>query len=635
MADRPPARPALAAPVPGFDDLDDLDRAACLLAVDPAGLGGLCLRGPADEAREQAQARLRHQLAPTAATAWRRLPAQIDDQRLLGGIDLGLSLAAGRPVHQPGVLAESAQGVLLLPLAERAPPALTARLAMALDASGDGSGPCFALIALDDSQADDPPLAPPLMERLALVLHAAQVARADGVAAPSAVASSWPTPLSPSSAAIPALDRAAARAQLARLPFDADAAEALVGAAAAFGLHTPRTAWQAWRAACVAAACAGRNQVAAEDVQLAARLVLAPRARCLPAPPAEADEPAPPESADPPPPPDVPREVPPEVPPPPPADAPAPPDLSGQDETQVEPLDDRLIEATQAAIPPGLLALLAGQAPGVLRSTTSGRAGLANQAGRRGRPVASRRGPWRDGARLDLPATLRAALPWQTLRRQARAAAGLPPATTRMLLRRDDLHLRRFRHAPGTTTIFAVDASGSQAMHRLAEAKGAVECLLADCYVRRDRVALIAFRGERAEALLAPTRSLVRARRSLAALPGGGGTPLAAGIEAACDLALQVQRRDGDQAVLVFLTDARANIARDGSPGRERAMADALQAARPVRAAGLRGLLIDTSPRPQLAAAALADAMALRYVALPQGSATAVYAAVAGVVGGA
>ena len=100
-------------------------------------------------------------------------------------------------------------------------------------------------------------------------------------------------------------------------------------------------------------------------------------------------------------------------------------------------------------------------------------------------------------------------------------------------MRRDDFRMTRFQQRTRTTTIFVVDASGSSALNRLAEAKGAVELLLADCYVRRDQVALLAFRGKEAELLLPPTRSLVRAKRSLAGLPGGGGTPLAAGIDAA------------------------------------------------------------------------------------------------------
>ncbi|CAN5176076.1 hypothetical protein BH11PSE10_BH11PSE10_10990 [soil metagenome] len=262
----------------------------------------------------------------------------------------------------------------------------------------------------------------------------------------------------------------------------------------------------------------------------------------------------------------------------------------------------------------------------------SGRWGEETVPAKSGRPLAARRGALRAGSRLDLLATLRAAIPWQRLRLIEREQRGLEPSPARLLLRRDDFHIKRYRRPNETTTIFVVDASGSQALNRLAEAKGAVELLLADCYVRRDRVALIAFRGSGAETLLSPTRSLVRARRSLSGLPGGGGTPLAAGIDAAALLGSGLQSRDGSQALLVFLTDARANIARDGSPGRGPAMQDALAAARQLRAQGLRSVLIDTSPRPQPQAMALAQAMAARYVPLPQGQAAQVYAAVSGAV---
>jgi magnesium chelatase subunit D len=251
---------------------------------------------------------------------------------------------------------------------------------------------------------------------------------------------------------------------------------------------------------------------------------------------------------------------------------------------------------------------------------------VASRSG--GRPVGARRGLPRDGARLDLLATLRAAVPWQRLRGEARAQAGLPAPSTRLLLRRDDLHVRRLRRPQPTTTVFVVDASGSQALHRLAEAKGAVELLLADCYVRRDQVALIAFRGVGAETLLAPTRSLVRARRALSALPGGGGTPLSQGIAMATELALRLQAGQAGRAQLVFLTDARANIDHGGQPGREQAMQDALGAARQLAQTGVRSLLIDTSPRPQPPGRALAQAMAGHYLALPLGQARALSAAV-------
>ena len=168
--------------------------------------------------------------------------------------------------------------------------------------------------------------------------------------------------------------------------------------------------------------------------------------------------------------------------------------------------------------------------------------------------------------------------------------------------------------------MFVVDASGSSALNRLAEAKGAVELLLAECYVRRDRVAVLAFRGAGVELLLPPTRSLARAKRCLAALPGGGGTPLAHAIEAAGQLADQVSRR-GEAPVLVLLTDGRANIARDGTPGRARATEDALTAARALRPAGASALLLDTSPQPQPSAQTLADAMGAAYLPLPHAGA--------------
>lgn len=127
--------------------------------------------------------------------------------------------------------------------------------------------------------------------------------------------------------------------------------------------------------------------------------------------------------------------------------------------------------------------------------------------------------------------------------------------------------------------------------------------------------------------LLAPTRSLARAKRSLAGLPGGGGTPLAAGLDAARTMAHAVQR-SGDSAVLVVLTDGRANVARDGSPGRERAAEDALSAARELQLLGVKSLLLDTAPQPQSAAQALAQGMGAAYLPLPHGDARAMSQAV-------
>ena len=175
------------------------------------------------------------------------------------------------------------------------------------------------------------------------------------------------------------------------------------------------------------------------------------------------------------------------------------------------------------------------------------------------------------GRRLSLIDTLRAAAPWQRVRGRE----------DRILVRRDDLRVRRFESRAEALTIFAVDASGSSALARLAEAKGAVELLLAEAYVKRAQVALVAFRGTSAELLLPPTRSLARARRSLAELPGGGGTPLAAGLNAARELAEAAKAR-GRTPFAVVLTDGRANIAMDGSAVRATAASDADAAAKAI-----------------------------------------------------
>jgi magnesium chelatase subunit D len=276
---------------------------------------------------------------------------------------------------------------------------------------------------------------------------------------------------------------------------------------------------------------------------------------------------------------------------------------------------DMLVAAAAAALPAGLLAGLSAAA-GRASVASQGRAGAPRQAARRGRRIGTRPGDPRSGGRLDIVETLRAAAPWQRLRRRGEDAS---PAR-RVEIRREDFRLVRFRQETATTTLFVVDASGSTALNRLAEAKGAVELLLADCYARRDQVSLLAFRGSRAELLLPPTSSLVRAKRSLSALPGGGGTPLAAGLDAAL-AAAEAEKRRGRTPTLVLLTDGRANVARDGAGDRARAEEDALAAARLARAAGVAAVLVDTAPRPRPFARRLAAEMGARYLLLPGGEA--------------
>ena len=153
--------------------------------------------------------------------------------------------------------------------------------------------------------------------------------------------------------------------------------------------------------------------------------------------------------------------------------------------------------------------------------------------------------------------------------------------------------------------------------------------LLADCYVRRDEVALIVFKGQQAELVLPPTRSLVRAKRQLAALPGGGGTPLASALDLGAQVLTQLERR-GCTPVFILLTDGRANVCRDGTTGRAPATEDAADAARALRLqTGARGMVIDTSPRPHRLARELAADLDALYLPLPNADAHRLQTAVA------
>ena len=573
-------------------------HAAALLAVDPAGLGGATLRSRAGPARDAWLAAVREMLGDVGDVGdvpWRRLPPGVDGGRLLGGLDLAATLGAGRPVADKGLLAEAAGGVLVVPMAERLG-AAAGPLAAALDLGEvvierDGIAARvaarFACILLDEGIEDEHAPAA-LRERLAFHLDL------DGVRA--------------AAGADLAADVAAARVRLPTVVVDDAAIEALAAAGLAFGVPSLRLASLALRAAKAAAALAGRSRVAAEDVELAAALVVAPRATILPAAPEDTQAPEEQDPTD---------------------EAPQQPS-NGDDQAEatvssdVHDLTDLVVEAARAAIPVDLLAALshAGGAPNRAPAPADG-AGASRQSAKRGRPAGVRRGVPGHGRRLAIVDTLRAAAPWQPLRRAAFPAS--PPG--RILVRRDDFRVARYKQKSETLTLFVVDASGSAALHRLAEVKGAVELILADCYVRRDQVALIAFRGAGAELILPPTRALVRAKRALAGQAGGGGTPLAAGVELAAQV-VDAARRRGQTPLAVFLTDGKANIGRAGRPGRAEAESDALAAARALRGGGAASLVLDIAPRPGEAAARLAAAMGARYIPLPYADAHALSLAV-------
>jgi magnesium chelatase subunit D len=195
--------------------------------------------------------------------------------------------------------------------------------------------------------------------------------------------------------------------------------------------------------------------------------------------------------------------------------------------------------------------------------------------GEAGLPVGSRE----DGGNVGdvaLAATVRAAAPHQ--RSRGREGPGLE-------VRPNDLRQNVREGREGNLILFLVDASGSMASRkRMSAVKGAVLSLLNDAYQRRDKVALISFRGKGARILLPPTSSVELAASRLQDLPTGGRTPLAAGIEKAAEVLKRENVRDGERRpLLVLLTD-----------GRPTAGSDPMVAAAKLRALGPAAFVVDT-----------------------------------------
>ena len=375
------------APAP-VSDWEEAAAAAALFAVDPVGIGGVVVRSLPGPVRDRWLALVRDLLPSSSAV--RRVPLHVTDNRLLGGLDLTATLRAGRPVAERGILVEADGGVVVLAMAERLSPSTAARFTAALDAgevvlARDGielrQPARLGVIALDEGMNAEECAPAALLDRLAFQLDLTAIRVADIDVAE-----------------LPGRDAiAAARARIPETEASDAVLEALCATAAALGIASLRAPLLALRVARAAAALAGRSAVAQPDAVQAGRLVLAPRAVVLP----PLEEP--------------PREEPDE------GDSPdTDPNAAERDDAQGvdRPLEDILLEATQAAIPAGLLDALRVAGSRLSRARSAGKAGALQHSGLRGRPAGVRRGEPRAGIRLNVVETLRAAAPWQRMRRR-------------------------------------------------------------------------------------------------------------------------------------------------------------------------------------------------------------------------
>ena len=582
-------------PLPGLVALDTPRLALLLLAVEPR-LRGVAFAGPAGSGKSA----LLHGLAALLpGLPFEMLPLGSDEEALLGGLDLEATLARGARVVRHGLLARADRGLLAAEDCNLLPEGTVNLLLGALDAGEvrierEGlslRSPCRLRLVATFDPAEGPPRAH-LLDRIGLIVPLPRLAPAGARGEIvrrhlTPAADLWEEDLDVLRDVV-----AVARASLGDIRLSETQARELANAAVALGVQGHRADLFAQLVARASAALALRDEVQREDLELAVRLVLLPRATQQPT--------APP--TDPPPATETPPESSQDTPPEPPAEPPADGDVE---------LTEEVLTALAIDLPDVLATL-------PFRSARGGRSGSRGSTdGTRGRHVTSVPGTPREG-RLDVIATLRAAARWQRLR---------PRGARRVAVRAEDLRIKRFRDKAGALFLFAVDASGSMALNRMRQAKGAVHALLEKAYVNRDRVALMSFRGQGAELLMPPTGSVELLRRAVDQIPTGGGTPLAATLVAALEVAQQARRRGLQNVVLVLLTDARANVGlkadRAGVEGELR------QLALLTAASGLKALVIDTqrSYLSQGSAQKLATWLGGQYLYLPGASGATIAAA--------
>ena len=611
-------------PITALVGLDAAVQALLLLAVEPR-LGGAVFAAPAgtgksslargfatlvdrgQETGDRRQGTGDRGQGGAERTAFVELPLGADDEALLGGLDLEATLRSGRRVARGGLLARANGGVIYADQINLIADSAANQLLGALDSGEvrlerDGlsmRAPArFTLIGSYDPAEGQPRRH--LLDRIGLWV--ALPATTDAGVRAAVVRRNLESPIQQASRALLAASLsnddletlhdliATARAQLPTVAINDEQMTQLAAAALAFGVEGHRADMFAAHAACAAAALDMRATVEQADLELAVRLVILPRATRIPAeePPEEPQnqEPQSQESQQEPQSQESPQE-------------PQNQEPQNQEQDQAEETNEPQTSSLQpqpeqvfAALMADLPAELANMPFKALRRGRTGSRGSV--AGKRGRHIRSAPGDPRR-ARIDIPATLRAAAPMQRVRGQGTGDRGQgthPNARSSVTLRAEDIRTKQYKAKAGALFLFAVDASGSMALHRMRQAKGAVHALLQRAYVHRDRVALLAFRGEKADLLLPPSQSVELARRALDLLPTGGGTPIAAALLAALDVAAQARGRGIMQTVLVLLTDGRANI---GLQGDRAEINNELQAlGQRIAEAGITALVVDT-----------------------------------------
>lgn len=519
------------------------------------------------------------------------LPLGCTEDRLVGSLDVQASMDAGKPIFEPGLLAKAHRGVLYIDDVNLLQDDLISLLLTAIESGVNRvereglsvAHPCRPLVVATWNP-EEGPLRPHLLDRLAVALNTDQqtvyTTLAERVAA---VESSIDFSSRPEAAAAESSEEIQslqtqllfAREFLEDVEVTPDQIQRFSEEAARGQCEGHRAELFAVKIARAHAALNGRDRVAAEDVQQGIKLAIIPRIRVQQSEMEEEQEPMPP-------------------PPPPPQQE----DQEDQEEEEREEQEDQeeqeeeqededqededdnkemeeipeefLIDPEGAIVDEELLKFQQQQ-------KKSGRSGARSKIysmdrGRYVKAMLPKGGDSKSG-KIALDATLRTAVVFQKIRREEAERKLKPEDRKTVYVEKSDIWVKKMARKAGALVIFVVDASGSMALNRMNNAKGAVLKLLESAYQSRDQVALIPCRGLSAEVLVPPTSSVARASKSMQVLPCGGGTPLAHALTQAIMMGNNaIKSSDVGQVCLVAITDGRANVPLAVSEGEELAL---------------------------------------------------------------